>query len=77
MAEAFVNVTEGSGKKLHANDRSIGANTVLDEVMLLGENYLPSYLGVTSAASVSTATANSHLLQIMAGDISKLFKVMI
>jgi hypothetical protein len=67
MAEAFVNVTEGSGKKLHANDRTIGANTVLDEVVILGENYLASYIANSSAGASSTATAASHLLQIMAG----------
>lgn len=65
MAEAFVNVTEGSGKKLHAFDRTIGANTVLDEVVVLGEQYLASYSARFSAISV--ATDNDHILQIMAG----------
>ena len=66
MAESIVQVTEGSGKKLHTFQRTIGANSVEDEVVLLGENYLASYI-VAPAAFVSTATANSHLLQIMAG----------
>jgi hypothetical protein len=69
MAEAFVNVTEGSGKKLHAWDRTIGANTTLDEYVLLGENGLPSY--TVSTSSTSTATAASHVLQIMAGATNK------
>ena len=64
MAEAFVNVTEGSGKKLHTFNRTIGANSVEDEVVLLGENYLASYV---ANGAMSTATANSHLMQIMAG----------
>lgn len=64
IAEAYVNVTEGSGKKLHAYDRVIGANTVLDEVVLLGENYLASY---SCNAGPSIATAAAHCLQVMAG----------
>lgn len=65
MAETFVNVTEGSGKKLHANDRTIGANTVLDEYMLPGEYPLATY--TVYAAGVSSATAAAHVLQVMAG----------
>jgi hypothetical protein len=67
MAESLVQVTEGVGKKLHTNSRTIGANTVEDEVMLLGENYLASYIAVSSAAAISTATAASHLFTINAG----------
>jgi hypothetical protein len=66
MAESIVNVTEGSGKKLHTFNRTIGANSVEDEVTLNGEQYLASYTAVIGAPS-STATANSHLAQIMAG----------
>jgi hypothetical protein len=65
MAEGFVNVTEGSGKKLHAWDRTIGANTVLDEFTVPGEYPLSTYSVI--AANVALATANSHLLQVMAG----------
>lgn len=65
MAEAFVNVTEGAGKKLHAWDRAVGANTVLDEFTLPGEYPLACY-GVT-ADGISAATLNDHVLQIMAG----------
>lgn len=67
MAESTVAVTEGAGKKLHSFNRTIGANSVEDEVVLLGENYLASYMLTTQGTNVSTATANSHLLQIMAG----------
>lgn len=65
MTESIVQVTEGAGKKLHTNSRTIGANTVEDEIVVLGENYLNGFTVV--AGNVSTATANSHLLQIMAG----------
>jgi hypothetical protein len=65
MAEAFVNVTEGSGKKLHGWDRTIGANTVVDEFTLPGEYPMGTY--TISAAAIATTTAASHLLQIMAG----------
>lgn len=65
MAEAFVNVTEGSGKKLHGWDRVIGANTVIDEFTQLGEYPLACY--TVTADGISAATANDHVLQIMAG----------
>jgi hypothetical protein len=65
LAESIVQVTEGSGKKLHTYNRTIGANSVEDEVMLLGEQYLPTYTIVSGTTSL--ATADSHLLQIMAG----------
>lgn len=65
MAEGFINVTEGSGKKLHTFDRTIGANTVHDELVLAGIPYYASYHVVFSG--ISLATAGSHVLQIMAG----------
>lgn len=73
MAESIVQVTEGSGKKLHTFNRTIGANSVEDEVVILGENYLTSYVATSGfvVGSVSTATANSHLMQIMAGASNK------
>ena len=63
--ESFVNVTEGSGKKLHTNQRTIGANAVEDEYVLPGEFPLPGYFAVANA--VAATTANDHLLQVMAG----------
>lgn len=65
MAESIVQVTEGSGKKLHTFNRTIGANSVEDEVIITGEPYLASYIQTT--ANVVGTTAASHLLQIMAG----------
>lgn len=66
MAESIVNVTEGSGKKLHTFQRTIGVNAVEDEVILHGEPYLASYL-IGTGSGISVATAASHVLQIMAG----------
>ena len=66
MPEGYAQINEGSGKKLHTFQRTIGANTVEDEVMLLGEQYLAHYRVVPTSA-VSLATGSSHLLQIMAG----------
>jgi hypothetical protein len=72
MAESIVQVTEGSGKKLHTWNRTIGANSVEDEYVLLGENALATtVLNTIHNATISTATANSHLLQIMAGASNK------
>lgn len=65
MPEGFVNQTEGSGKKAHTFQRVIGANTIEDQMVLHGEQYLAEY--VATPAAVSTATAASHLCQIMAG----------
>ena len=64
MGESYVNVTEGSGKKLHSWQRTIGANNVEGQVVLAGVPHFASYV---SAVQSSTATANSHLVQIMAG----------
>ena len=63
--ESFVNVTEGSGKLLHTYQRLVGSDNVEDEVIIVGEPYLATY-GL-NVGSISTATASSHLLQIMAG----------
>lgn len=66
MAESIVQINEGTGKKLHTFNRTIGANSVEDEVVILGDQYLASYtIGIP--ADISTATALSHLVQIMAG----------
>lgn len=66
MPEGIVQVTEGTGKKLHTFQRVIGANTVEDEVVLYGEQYTATYIaGMTPPAS--TATLASHLFQLMAG----------
>jgi len=70
MAESFVEVSEGTGTKLHSHQRVIGANTVEDEVVILGEPYLASYIARTD--SISTTTADSHVLQVMAGASLKL-----
>ena len=65
MAEGFVNVTEGSGKKLHTFNLTIGANSVEDEIVRLAPGYLASYTASYSGAP--TATANSWLCQLQAG----------
>lgn len=67
MAENIVQVTEGSGKKLHTWDTTIGANLVQDEFVLPGEYPYPTY---SVSNSVSTATV-THPLEIMAGATNK------
>lgn len=63
---SFIAVTPGSGAKLATGPTyTENANVVQDEKVVLGEQYVASYLVTT--APTSTATANSHLLQIMAG----------
>jgi hypothetical protein len=68
VAESLIALTEGSGKSLHTFQRSIGGNTVEDQAVILGEQYLATYecnFGVSGAAT--TATAASHIFQVMAG----------
>lgn len=67
MPESFIQVNEGTGKKLHSIQRTIGANTVDEEQLGIGLPFLASYVVPGPAAGISTATAASHLLQIMAG----------
>lgn len=66
MAESIVQVTEGAGKKLHTRAILVGANTVEDEVVLLGTPSLPTYV-TEDAAALNTTTINKHLFQLMAG----------
>lgn len=70
MAEAFINVTEGDGKRIRAYDRTVASQTVHDEVVVIGEPYVAEYTTAT-ITPVSTATANSHVLQLMAGSSNR------
>lgn len=65
MGETFVNVTEGSGKKLWAYDWSVGANTVLAEAVHAAPYPYATYL--LQVAAASGATANDHDLCLNAG----------
>src|ERR1044071_6233690 len=72
MAESLVAVSQGSGKNFHTYNRTIGGNSVEDEVVLIGEQYVPTYV-VAAGATISIATAASHVLQIMAGTTNPVF----
>jgi hypothetical protein len=65
VAQSSINITEGAGKRINTWDRTISATLVQDQFTLPGEYPLASY--VAPFTSVSTATANSHILQLMAG----------
>lgn len=69
MAEGIVEVTAGSGTKLHSWSKTVGANTVHDEFTLPGEYPLASYF--IYATAISVATTSDHVLQIMAGSSLK------
>lgn len=62
MAETFITA---DSKKIHFWDRTIGANSVLDEFALPGEYPLATYSVV--ATGISGATSSDHLVQLMAG----------
>lgn len=51
--------------KLATSEYTDGANVKDDEVGVLGEQHLPTY--VSYVTGVTTATLNSHVFQIMAG----------
>lgn len=65
MAESIVQVTEGSGKKLHTWSYTVGANTVEDEITDVGPQPWASYSAL--GGTVSIATANDHILCLNAG----------
>jgi len=65
MAESSVNVTEGSGKRLHTYDRTISSVEIQDQFVLPGEYPYPTYS--VTATSISAATLGDHVLQLMAG----------
>lgn len=65
MAESLVQVTEGTGKKLHTNSYAVGANTVEDEFVVPGPYPYATYMAFV--ASASGATANDHTLCLNAG----------
>jgi hypothetical protein len=66
LAEGIVEVTAGSGTKLHSWSKTVGANTVHDEFTLPGEYPYAGYFA-TPAAGVSCAVAGDDIAQIMAG----------
>lgn len=66
MTDTFLEVTAGSGVKLHTHSKSVSGSTVHDEVIVHGEPQLAAYV-VANTSAISFATANSHLLQVMAG----------
>lgn len=65
VTESLVAVTPGAGKNLHTVSRTTSAGLVEDEVVILGEQSLPTYF--IMAGPVVLTTAASHLVQIMAG----------
>lgn len=64
--ESTISMSEGTpGKRAHTWQRVVSATNVEDEFTLPGEYPFATY--IIEAISVSTGTANDHLLQIMAG----------
>lgn len=67
MSQSYVPFLDSASatRKFHTNQRSNGADTVEQYIQLEGEPYHASY--TVWALSTSLATANSHVLQLMAG----------
>lgn len=68
MSESYVPFLDSASatRKFHTNQRSNGADTVEEYVGPTAEPYLATYT-ISVTAAISAATANAHLLQIMAG----------
>lgn len=60
-----IQVTAGSGTKMATSNYTDGTDSKHDEVVVLGEQHLPTYFVVTG--SVSCGTSLAHLIQVMAG----------
>lgn len=65
MSQSSINLTEGSGKRIHTFDQTIASTLVQDQFVIPGEYPIASYNAI--AAGISIATINDHQLQIMAG----------
>lgn len=73
--DTFFQVTQGAGTKLHTFTRVNGVDTVHEGVYLDGIQPYPTY--AVAIAGVSTATASSHSVQLMAGANLHLYVVRI
>ena len=69
MTASNIQITQGSGTRLATNSYSEGGQTVHDEKFIPGEYPYPTYTAMS--LNVSLATADSHLLQLMAGSSLK------
>lgn len=66
MTRTYIGVDEGADVKRHAVQRTDGADTVFQPYSVEAEPEIASYR-IASGSAASTATSNSHLIQIMAG----------
>jgi len=64
-SESLVQVNEGVGKKFHTINRTIGANSVEEQVVIGGDPFVAGYVLSFDAALLTTA--NSHVIELMAG----------
>lgn len=65
MSTSSVRVTEGSGPYLWTDQRSVASVNREAQYVLLAEPALPTFTAL--AASISIATANDHVIELMAG----------
>ena len=65
MATSYVSFDEGSTKKVRTFQRTDGSDTVEEWMYAQSESLFATYS--VSAQGIAAATANSHLLEIMAG----------
>ena len=70
MARSYISVTQGSGTKMATNNYTDGADSKHDELVVFGEQFLPTY--TVSISGTSIATANDHVIALNAGASLKL-----
>lgn len=62
MAESSINVTEGSGKRLHTYDRTVAGTLVQDQFVVPGEYPLASYIANCTATIATTGDATFQII---------------
>lgn len=70
--DSYLGWTDGVGRNLASNQRSVQSNTVEELKVVISEPYLPSYTIATTVA-ISTATANSHLIQLLGSTLNRVY----
>lgn len=71
MPQSSLGYTDGAGRLLDSYQRSISSNTVEEQVVVVAPPYVPTYV-VPVTTEISTATANSHLIQVMGSAANRL-----
>lgn len=70
--DAFIGADAGTQYKVDYWERSISSNTVEQQRIVIAESFMPTFVA-SNPNAISTATANSHLIQIMGSTINRVY----